>query len=1417
MIQENRAAQVCSTTLTTAPKEAVRGEYKVRIMSGSHTPSKMQDSSSGASTPSSDHGSRTPDQLTSRIRVKAMLAGLDEESDDGVSITHTKPYNTNNGSRSSPNHALRSTTGDPAEGIEEHESGEEGNSDIVYPRGKVAARLHGISITHDDTGLSSNEQNGTTTAYERIKQQLLAQKSETAAETLSEEEKPIDLSGIKLTGNILRRKKRPIVVDSDASQSSSKSSLRRSSPRTPSCVPDIRGSMSPSNKGKASSGLFCTPSPTKPSTAPQNTNASDSDCRGDDQAKARLFALVAKKRAEREAKVAAEEQKQAERRSKLTARPVSRALSDDDIEDDSSTENKLTQQARPTRKASKKALEEMNRETQRMSRNMQLAHQAKTKKKITKESLMAKFNFRCNLTPPTSAFQTSNSSGAVSLDPVSDTEEVVANQTPPTSPLKSHDELDSFRKDPPFTVASQELTIFKLQEEDPSAFTAEEELPSVEDIMNRPEPLSDKGKGKAIEHSYLASTNALPKVNKTKFTQPLIRVRPLEAAHRQNRLTFDLDDEELDVVPTRKSRTKRLDVFDKLQPKKATEGRSLQTLRALAHLTSPSKRNDKSRASITLGEMQSSLQKRARQQAARERAEKIQELKDRGYVIQTTEERQRDQVEVEDLLEKARREGEELTKKEKDAAKKERGENGIEEESSDEDGEYKEIEMGVPEPELSGSDEEADDEDQESSDEASRDGEGEAIEEDIEETGSDVGDNNGVHLAGLFETEAAEEEQIDDSLDERETGAEAEDIDESLPVITSKRRRKPNRVLDDEDEEDPIVAASPEKLRNPFAPDLPGSDDAPMGLTQAFEATMADTQTQAYNSIRESGLEQDSLSFLRAMPDPDFPMLETQGPETIVPDSQTGSTSLPQLDLHYSQSQVEHDLLPLATQYSEIPDPTQDAGFGPLPPLRERFVSVPPSTMDTVLLPLAAESEPQVEKKKGRLRRRGSAVRVLSDEEAISDDNNAGLNVGPTGFKLSADAFDVMKKASKKPQIVQSFDKKKSEAKGMVEEQAEESEDEYAGLGGASDDESNAEEDEEVRKMIDEGDVNVDERKLAAFYADKERANDEKFIEKLYKDINNGGLRRKRGIEFDVSDSDDDIETRRRIKRREEARMRKALLENENVGKIAEDPKKLAFLRAIEDREDEAEFDNFLDQPDESFQPVLESQENIDPEAPVSMPEPHPKLKRKRPLENSVPDGANRPPPAARRAQRMKKPADLAELRQHLSFLIDEPHGAVAPPAAESSDSEPEPHAPPHTREPFSARRSTNAIIDRLSLKRAESASTAAGTARLAFHDPNALPVPGFKVPSLLRRATTQVTSEHGITTAGTERAAGGGEKGDFVRRGGSKKCSVNYYARELERNKGLEEGRRRKEEGRRRVGEMRRGVLGVLGAGTFE
>ncbi len=340
--------------------------------------------------------------------------------------------------------------------------------------------------------------------------------------------------------------------------------------------------------------------------------------------------------------------------------------------------------------------------------------------------------------------------------------------------------------------------------------------------------------------------------------------------------------------------------------------------------------------------------------------------------------------------------------------------------------------------------------------------------------------------------------------------------------------------------------------------------------------------------------------------------------------------------------------------------------------------------------------------------------------------------------------------------------------------------------------------------------------------------------------MNSGLLRRKRGADIDLSDDSDDGDARRRRKQRDFAKMRKALLADENIGKIADNPKKLAFLRAIEDRENVDEEEdglNLLDRADDDA--TLDSQtagaEDSQSQAPA------PQTKRKRPLEDSIPDAGNRrPPPHLQRGHKSKKPASLAEIRESVSFLLEEPHadtpvalGLESSDVEDSEDNDNNDHDshqhPPTspTRDPSAhhRRRATNPIIDRIALKRTASAATAASNSsgtKLAFHDPSsagALPS-AFRVPSLLRRATTQVTGSEAANNHGvTERmatATAGGEKMK-MKMGGSKKSSINYFAREAER-RALVEGRVREREVGRVRGAVARGrVGGVFGPGQFK
>ena len=1025
-------------------------------------------SGTGSATPSSSDspGKSSPQQLTPRSKIKALVAAIDDESDQERSSPLRKP-GTNVGDHADKTNG-RSVDRSDSSSVESGSSTRE----PVRARGKLAARLQRKRSIDDvlhgsPTTLQADDENGGN-AYERVRRLMLPRNSPGNQQT-SLSQGPDSMDDEDHEPMVPRRRRKADLTGENT-------------PQSPIATP--------TRSRKSSPGLFLTPggesTGKSPSKATINDDSdSDSDLPANPLTNERLSALVAKKRAERKAREAMEAEKRAareaqymqqdeRRRSRQSATP----LGESEDDSDNVAAKKLTQQARPTRKASKKALEEMSRETQRMNRNMQLAHQARTNKKITKESLFARFNFRTTNDPSGNTYQAQTSSTVVSSAPVSETEGVQHQATPPSSPPARQDSSKPCMQD---SAAALDMAF-------PAVVSDEDEaLPTLDEVLNEPRHTSEKGKLKAVDHTAedVIPTPALPKALVSK---PTIKIKLPKISTRSKNQQED-SESDLEIVAPQKSKASRLAVFDRFSTGKLSEARSLYKLRTMAHLDSPEKRSGKSRASMTSSEMHMSLQQRARKQAAAERAEKIQDLKDRGIIVQTAEERQRDQAEVQDLLEKARQEAVGIKEKEKEAARRAAKRNGEDfNDSSEEDEEYQANEADESDIELSGSEDEAAI-DQGSDDELDADAD---AEDDEEEDEVSMGDEE-KHGNGLVEDEAMEDSLDEDSSATGEIADDDMDMDQDEGPQLLHRKTRVCRIIEDDDEEPSVIEPSQDRARvleTPEKPMIPkialGTSPGLLGMTQAFAATLADSQTQAIRDV-EIATEQDSMSFLGPVPEPNVPVYDANDTESMVLDSQNDNnatgvdTNAGNVNFDFTQSQIEYEHYPdsqdppMATQDMEMPEPTQDMGFHLSSPAGNRFVSAPPSTVDTVLLP---EQSP-IKKKKGRLQRGRKESIGLSDadeEVPISSQQSAD-------FDISANAFDVMKQKRSAAVTAQAFDKKKSKAKEMVEEQAQESEDEYAGLGGASDDESVGEEDEDLKKMIEEGDVEVDERKLAAFYA----------------------------------------------------------------------------------------------------------------------------------------------------------------------------------------------------------------------------------------------------------------------------------------------------------------------------------------------
>lgn len=1142
--------------------------------------------------------------------------------------------------------------------------------------------------------------------------------------------------------------------------------------------------------------------------------------------KQRLAALVAEKRAER----LAQEAEEAQQRSAFA--PASSDLPDEIVESSREAVNPeveriMSDAAKPTRKASKKAMLDMERETQRMVRQQALAHQMKTKKKFTTNDLFAKFNYRpagqvSAPLPPVDGDTTASSA------PNSDMADAVVREpvsTPPSSPPTP---LDRQR------ALVEQGALSKLVP------VREDSLTNIVDVDDDEDELMDVRQMLSSSRAAdMADTPAKAASEKKKGLR-LAKFGKKAAPVRQD----DSSDDELEIVRELPS---HLSIFDRakgIQKRQHTDSAAIHILKHLAHAGtdaahSARRNKNNSRPSVNPQVLEAQLRLRAKEQARARQMERIAELKAKGIEVQTSEEREREAEEFENLLEKARQEAVDLRKAEK-AADNEGKIVASDDESEDED--YYDGSENDDDDERDGvqkeSNEMVDDVANESEDEED---EGE---EDLEQESEDDADELAKEEAEEVVVREVMPQDLQVSPQVEASGSA--DWAQQTPII-GRKPRKSHVILDDEesdaeDAQDAVNAGTQSDAEDddPFAAFGFGAaktTTALMSPTQAFNATMqTPTQTSQQDSLDVLAYLAPHSSTLRpSVPDVDT-QTQSQTQADFVPGSQLPESQ--QVDLAWETQAPETPVPGLNRGGSvvtiETPgwEPTQDGG---LPAewqakqglARENTLESLPEhdTQPTVRLRVS-ESPVASAPKRNRLVRGKRALVESSDEEEEVDTQ-------PTKA-AQKDAFREMAKRRKEALTTAEMAEAQREAKQMMDEQAEESEDEYAGLGG---DDFVAPETDQDREMIDSSLIDVDERQIAAHFAERQRVADEAAASKLYKDLMTGGLRRKQANMFDLDDDEDDIAMRRRqMRQREEARKRKLLLQDDNIAGLAEGRQskgKDAFLKAIAD--DDERDDDGTDLSDDGGEDEsgthTESQLTQQPTSTTPL---HEISGNKRRLEE---DPADRPPAKARRTKvsAFRAPTSLLEVQDSLSFLLDEPHAALVGPSVldhSESESENERHesgaeeeeddedeveaerqrqndggyAPdkasmPPPRLPASARRSApgQGVVDRLSLKRAASTSEGSAHGRTAW----AAPAGGaFKVPSLLRRATTNSgANERGVTTSnGLSRENSGG-----VKIGGTKKSSLAYQARTEERKAILEAGVRRRAENTRKIAALRR------------
>lgn len=140
----------------------------------------------------------------------------------------------------------------------------------------------------------------------------------------------------------------------------------------------------------------------------------------------------------------------------------------------------------------------------------------------------------------------------------------------------------------------------------------------------------------------------------------------------------------------------------------------------------------------------------------------------------------------------------------------------------------------------------------------------------------------------------------------------------------------------------------------------------------------------------------------------------------------------------------------------------------------------------------------------------------------------------------------------------------------MLEMEAEESEDEWHGIGG-KDGEVSEDNDSELEEMIDdfaESDENLDG--IRQLLAKENKEMDEKMVNRILHDIKTGGFRKRgrNGLQMSLSDDDDEDLRAYRLKRRDI--IRKTTLENKENEILFRDSKSKAFLQSMVEDIDES-------------------------------------------------------------------------------------------------------------------------------------------------------------------------------------------------------------------------------------------------------
>lgn len=280
----------------------------------------------------------------------------------------------------------------------------------------------------------------------------------------------------------------------------------------------------------------------------------------------RFADLVARKRAEREAREAREAATEVQeyRSSDVTLESLDGAEAPDELGAlDPEIERIMSDAAKPTRKASKKAMLDMERETQRLARQQALAHQMKVKKKFSTLDLLAKFKYDTNGEPQHlgGVGELEEEDRSASSAPNSDSSEPVTASDPPETPPSSPPTPLDRQKALVEQGALSKLVTVRQDSLASIVHDNDEELPDVADL---------------VRSSGTATVELATVVSPSRGA--------LGRQHKAAQIAEESDDD-LDIIFSRPSRYRVFDNIKGTTGRNTHEPKAIHALKHLAHIS----------------------------------------------------------------------------------------------------------------------------------------------------------------------------------------------------------------------------------------------------------------------------------------------------------------------------------------------------------------------------------------------------------------------------------------------------------------------------------------------------------------------------------------------------------------------------------------------------------------------------------------------------------------------------------------------------------------------------------------------------------------------------------------------------------------------------------------------------------------